>query len=79
MSTDPAPSKADPLGWVVVGDPDPTLDRPGLHCSQTRSLADLGPVWCTRSPHPNRWRHIAGDERRVIAVWTDEPQPGSAD
>jgi len=71
FSAGPAPN-VDPLRHVVVGDPDPTPDSPARLCSQPRSLADLGPVWCTRLPHPDRWQHIASGLERVLAVWTDD-------
>jgi len=68
----PAPAKVDPLGRVVVGDPDSTPDSPGRLCSQPRNLVDLGPVWCTRLPHPDRWLHIAGDGDQILAVWSED-------
>jgi len=65
-STGPAPD-VDPLGHVVVGDPDPT--------SNSRPFCTNGE--CTRRPHPEHWQHIAGDGEQVLAVWT--AVPGSAD
>ena len=58
----------DPLRHIEVGDPAPLFDGP--YC---------GMGWCTRQPHPDHWQHIVGDDGWVLAVWTDEPQPGSAD
>jgi len=66
----------DPLGHVVVGDgiPLPVGDCTGeTHTSTGRRLQ------CTREPHPCEWNHIACGLEQVLAVWTDEPQPGSAD
>jgi len=77
-STDPA-LDVDPLAHIVVGDIDPT------HAS----WEDCNAEWCTprfqwnllcsREPHPEHWQHIAGNGLRVVAVWTDDPQPGSTD
>ena len=69
---EPTPARLDPLRHVAVGDLDLTPSSPERHCGQTRRLADLGPVWCTRSPHPDRWQHIAGDGEQILAVWTDD-------
>ena len=60
-------SNVDPLRHIRVGDPAPLFDGP--YC---------GMGWCTRRPHPEHWQHIVGDDGRVLAVWTDDPQPGSA-
>jgi len=65
QSAGPVPD-ADPLRHIEVGDPAPLFDGP--YC---------GMGWCTRRPHPEHWQHIVGDDGRVLAVWTDEPQPGA--
>jgi len=67
MMSDSTPD-VDPMGHVVVGDPDPNPDGPEKYCSAPRH----GPHFrCTRQPHPERWQHIAGDGENVLAVWTD--------
>ncbi len=64
----------DPLGHVAVGDPDPNPDGPEKYCSAPHHRSHFR---CTRQPHPEHWKHVAGDGHRVIAVWTDvEPEPG---
>jgi len=73
MSTDQAPD-VDPLRDVVVGDRDPTSDLPEARCGQTRYPDGWGPI-CTRLPRPYQWRHIAGNSRKVVAVW--DVWPGS--
>jgi len=63
QSAGPAPD-VDPLRHIEVGDPAPLFDGP--YCGR-----------CTRRPHPEHWQHIVEDDGRVVAVWTDEPQPGA--
>ena len=75
MSTDPAPGD-DPLGHVAVGDPAPLFAGP---CKGKIHLASDRYLLCDRGSHPREWQHIASGFERVVAVWTDEPQPGSAD
>jgi len=72
MSIDPAPD-VDPLRDVVVGDRDPTSDLPEARCGQTRYPDGWGPL-CTRPPHSRQWRHIAGNSRKVVAVWDVRPR-----
>lgn len=52
------PVPVDPLRGIAVGDPDPTMTS-GPYCTVGE---------CTRSPHPGRWLHIAGDGDVVLAV-----------
>ena len=70
----------DPLRDIVAGDPDPTRAYVGSHCNAMCHYRDGRILRCTRLPHPdNQWQHIAGDEKRVLAVWTDvEPERGDA-
>jgi len=64
----------DTLGHVVVGDPDPTHASWEDCDSEWRTPSGVI-LLCSRMPHPDRWQHIAGDGKQVLAVWTDEPQP----
>jgi hypothetical protein len=73
----PAPD-VDPLAHVVVGDPDPT-HASWEDCDAEWRTPSSVILLCSRMPHPDRWQHIAGDGKQVLAVWTDEPQSASAD
>ena len=67
----------DPLGHVVVGDQSPW---PVGSCCEGEMRTPTGRRFqCTRQPHPREWQHIASGLEQVLAVWTDESQPGSAD
>ena len=69
-------SNVDPLRHVVVGDPIPW---PVGSCDGATHTPTGRRLQCTREPHSPEWQHIASGLAQVHAVWTDEPQPGSAD